>query len=721
MNIQTKIETTYRTCNLCEAICGLEIKIADGKVLSIRGDKDDPLSKGHICPKATAIKDGHEDPDRLRKPVKRIGSEWVEIEWDEALDLVAERLVDVQKKYGDDAVSDYLGNPLGNIYGILTHSGYLRNTLKSKNFSSVNSLDHIANLVVSSLMYGNQFILPVPDIDRTDLFMVIGANPLASNGSMMTAPGMRGRLKALKARGGKLIVIDPRRTETAEVADEHHFLRPGADAALLLAMLNAIFDEGLDNPGRLAGFANGLAEVAEAVKPFTPERAAAATGMEPGAIRHLARALAGAEKGVFYGRIGTCTQEYGTLAQWLLHVINIVTGSLDHEGGFMLTTPAVDSASDPAANRGNYDAWRTRVRKLPSFNDEIPLSTIAEEILTEGPGQIKAFICVAGNPVLSFPGGGGLDEALPKLDFMVSVDPYINESSRHAHVILPPASALERDQYELFFHLTSVRDIGRYIQPTFPKPDDAMYEWEIFIALGERVAKLKGLPVEPTMRPEEMIKLGIEAGPYSKAAGHPLELTFERLLNEPHGIDLGPLKPRLPEFLFTEDKRINCAPPQIMADLERAKRELFDKPLSDDLLLIGRRQVRSKNSWMHNYRRLVKGEDRCVMFMHPDDLAKRQLHDGQSVKVASRTGDVVLSVVATDEMMPGVVSIPHGWGHGRKGVQLTVASEFPGVSANDITDAQMVDPISGSAVYSGIPVTVERADETVQPVRAAGS
>lgn len=712
---EPQVETHYRTCHLCEAVCGLEIEVADGIVQSVRGDEDDPLSKGYICPKAATILDIQSDPDRLTQPVKRTASGWETIGWDEALDLAADGLVEVQKQYGDDAVSDFIGNPYGNIYGILTHIGYLRSVLNSKNSASLASIDHVNILFICSLMYGHQFLIPVPDVDRTDYFFILGANPLASNGSVMTAPGMRDRLKALKARGGKLVVVDPRRTETAKIADEHHFIKPGTDAAFAAAVLNTLFDEGLVDLGGLAGAVNGLDQIAEAVKPLTPERAAAATGIDAGTIRRLAREFAAAKSAVWYSRIGSCAQEFGATSQWLFHVINIVTGNLDRPGGLMWNTPAVDLVSGLKLGPGAYDEWRTRVRGLPSFGGEIPAAAIAEEMLTEGDGRIRGFICIASNPILSFPNSTKLDQAFESLDFMVSLELFINETSRHADVILPAASALHRDHYELIYHMFGARNIGRYTQPVLPLATGQMLDWQIMAALTERIARKKGLPAVDMMSPAEMIDHTLQNGVYGVNSGHEAALSLEKLKAEPHGIDLGPMQSRLPDCLQTPDKKIDCAPALLMADLERVESRLFaDGPRANELVLIGRRHIRSKNTFMHNYQRLVKGENMCVMFMHPEDLAERQLRDGQNVRVKSRVGDVTLPVTSTEDVMRGVVSIPHGYGHGRDGVRLTVASQHPGVCINDLTDDQVIDPLTGMAVFNGVPVTVEHADQAAE-------
>jgi anaerobic selenocysteine-containing dehydrogenase len=707
-----QVETHYRNCHLCEAVCGLEIKVQNGRIVSVHGDNEDPLSRGYICPKGVAIKDMHDDPDRLRKPVRKTTTGWEEISWDEALDYAADGLADVQKRYGDNAVADFIGNPYGTVYGIMTHIGYFRKALNTRNSASLASIDHISNLMSSALMYGNQFLLPIPDLDRAEFVVMAGANPLASNGSLMTAPGVRDRLKAIKSRGGKLVIIDPRRTESAKLADEHHPIRPGTDAAFAAAILNTLFEENLVNPRALTEFLNDLDEVARVVKPFTAERAAIVTGVEAGAIRQLARDFAAAERAVWYGRIGTCAQEFGAITQWLFSLINIVTGNLDRPGGYMLTTPAVDVTQDPNVDPGRYGEWHTRVRGLPSFGGEIPASSFAEEMLTPGEGQIHAFTCIASNPVLSFPNGRYMDKALESLDFMVSLDPFITATSRHANVILPAVPNVQSDHYELVFYSLAVRNVTKFSQPSIQTTDGGMMDWEILVALGERIAARKGLPIEPTISPAEMIDFALQNGHYGKANGHPAELSLEKLNAAPHGIDLGPLQSRMPDCLQTEDKRIHCAPPELVQDLERLETDLFAKPVTDDLMLIGRRHVRSKNTQTQNCQRLMRGPNLCTLLMHPDDLALRELYDGDVVRVTSKVGEACLPVTSTEDITPGVVSIPHGFDHGREGVRLSVSAQYAAVSVNDLTDDSRVDLVTGMPVFNGVPVTVS----SIEPV-----
>ena len=703
---ELNVTTHYRNCHLCEAVCGLELKIKKGRIISVRGDKNDPLSQGYICPKGIAIKDMHTDPDRLRKPVRRTETGWKEISWDEALDYAAKGIVEVQKNHGDDAVADFIGNAYGTIYGIMTHIGYFRKTLNTRNSGSVASIDHISHLLPSSLMYGHQFLLPTPDLDRSEFVVIAGANPLVSNGSMMTAPGVRDRLKAIKDRGGKFVIIDPRRTETAKMATEHHAIRPGTDAAFAAAILNTLFQENLIDPRALTPFLQGLAEVERTTMYFTPERAASVTGIGANTIRQLAREFAAAERAVWYGRIGACAQEFGAVTQWLFSLINIVTGNLDRPGGYMLNTPAVDITQDPNSDPGRYAEWRTRIHGLPSFGGEVPASSFADEMLTPGKGQICGFVCIASNPVLSFPNGRKFDEALQSLDFMVSLDPYITATSRHADVILPALPNVECDHYELAFYGLAARNVTKFAERSIQPPEDGMSDWEILVALGQRIAACKNLPIEPTISPSEVVDLALQSGHYSKSTGHPAELSLEKLKSAPHGIDLGPLQSRMPECLQTPDQKIHCAPNELVMDLERLERDLFDQPPTEELVLVGRRQVRSKNTQTQNCERLMRGSNLCTLLMHPKDLALRKLYDGDVVRVTSKTGEIHIPVKSTKDIAPGVVCIPHGFDHGRDGVRLSVAAKYAAVSVNDLTDDRLVDPITGMPIYNGVPVTV---------------
>ncbi len=705
----TTTEVHRTACNLCEAICGVLVTVErrpEGPVVTdIRGDDADPLSRGHICPKAVALRDLQDDPDRLQRPVRRTEDGWQELDWGEAYDLVARRLAEVQAAHGTNAVGIYLGNPNVHSVGSLTHMPPLVRLLRTRNRFSATSVDQLPHMLAAHLLYGHQLMIPIADIDRTSYLLMLGANPMASNGSMMTAPGFGRRMRDLQARSGKVVLVDPRRTETAAVADEHHFIRPGTDAAFLLALVHQILADGAERP---ASYVDGLGVVREAVEEWTPERAAAVTGIDADVIRRIAREFAAAPQAACYGRLGVSAQRFGGVCQWAVQVLNIVTGNLDRPGGTLFPRPAVDTLR--GIGRGHIGVWKSRVRGLPEFGGELPTATMAEEILTPGDGQIRAMVTIAGNPVLSSPTGSKLDEALAGLEFMVAVDPYINETTRHADVILPPTPPLERDHYDLAFYLLAVRNVARWNPAVLPRPDDARHDWEIFRGIGFRYARRTAnrkrlkrmLPSLARLRltPARIVDLGLRAGPY--------RLSLRQLRRTPGGLDLGPLQPCLPDGLRTRDRRIDLAPDLILADLSRAAAVLLSDTQSwDGLVLVGRRHLRSNNSWMHNSTRLVKGRPRHQLLMNPADLKERSLADGALVRITSDAGSVEVEVAASEDMMPGVVSLPHGFGHGRPGVRLSVASGVAGVSVNDVTDTALIDEVSGTAALNGVPVTVE--------------
>ncbi len=694
--------THYRACHLCEAICGLAIETEGEQILSIKGDHQDPFSRGHICPKAIALQDIQNDPQRLRMPVKRVGEQWEQIGWEEAFDLVATRLAGIQQAHGRNAVAVYMGNPNVHNYGSMTHSNYFLGQLRTKQRYSATSVDQLPHHLVSLWMYGHMLAIPIPDIDHTQFFLMLGANPMASNGSIMTVPDVGKRIKALKARGGKLVVVDPRRTETAEQASEHLFIQPGTDVALLLGLLHTLFDESLVKTSPALQATIGLESVQAAVAEFSPEAMALHCAIPAEQVRQLARDFAAADSAVCYGRMGVSVQRYGTLCQWLIQLINLVTGNLDQPGGALCTEPAFDVVG--MGKGGHFDQWRSRVSGLPEFNGELPVAALAEEMLTPGDGQIKALVTSAGNPVLSTPNGRQLDQALEGLEFMVSVDLYINETTRHADVILPPTASLEHDHYDITFNNFAVRNVTRINLPVLPKPEGSLHDWEIFVGLGRAFSRVTGQEPRETKAPELMVDAALRSGPYKD------RLSLAVLKEHPHGIDLGPLKPNLLARLQTASKQIECAPQAMLDDLRRVATELNAlRPKAGELRLIGRRHVRSNNSWMHNYQRLVKGKPRDQLLMHPDDLASRGLQDGQQVIIRSRVGEVTVAVVASDEMLAGVVSLPHGWGHNRKGIAQDVAAAHAGVSANDLTDELFLDPVTGNAALNGLTVEVVAA------------
>lgn len=715
----TTEQTRYITCVLCEASCGLEVTVRDAEVLTIRGHDADPLSRGHICPKAVALQDLHTDPDRLRTPVRRVGEAWEPIGWDDAIELIANRLHAVQSRYGPSAVGVYLGNPNVHSLGFLTHGVSLVRALGTKAIFSATSIDQLPHQLVSWLLYGHQFLIPVPDIDRTSLFVVFGGNPMASNGSMMTVPDFPGRLRELTARGGRMVVFDPRRTETAKVADEHHFVRPGTDVLVLLAILNVLFDERLTRP---VAYVDNAEAVGESVSGFTPEAVAGTSRVPADVIRRLAREIAAADGAAVYGRLGVSTQAFGTLCQWAIHAINILTGNLDRPGGVLMTSPAVDMVGMGLLGKGHLGAWRSRVRGLPEFGGELPVSVLAEEMATPGEGRIRSLITVAGNPVSSTPGGRALDDALGGLDFMVSVDLYVNETTRHADVILPPTGPLERDHYDLIFHLFAVRNTARWSGALFERPDEARHDWEIYRDLALALDRLRAQERTPSGDPRP--RRAVDEARLRTPPAHLVDallgvnrtpgLSVAALRETPGGVDLGPLRPQLPQRLATESRRIDLAPAIVLAGLADARALLeaasSTTPGDDrDLLLIGRRHQRDNNSWMHNQVRLTRGKPRHHLLVNPGDLHQRGILSGDRVRVTSASGDLEVECLASDDMMPGVVSLPHGYGHARPGVRMARATTLPGASVNDVTDPGVVEGIGANAVVNGVPVSLSAA------------
>ncbi|MFW5875443.1 MAG: molybdopterin oxidoreductase family protein [Myxococcota bacterium] len=712
----------FRTCTLCEAMCGIRIDLGtDGRIASIRGDENDPFSRGHICPKATALAELQEDPARIRAPLRRVGDRWEAIGWSEALDEAARGLHGVQQAHGRHSVGTYFGNPTVHNVGAMMFGPMLLRTLRTRHRYSATSVDQLPHMMAAHAMFGHQLLLPIPDIDRTDHFLILGGNPLASNGSIMTVPDVKKRLRAVRERGGKIVVIDPRRTETARVADEHLFIRPGTDALLLAALLHVTLQEGLERASHLSDHVDGLGKAREAVEAFAPERVAGATGVDADTIRRLARELAAAERGVVYGRVGTSTQAFGGLCHWLINTLNVVTGHLDRPGGAMFPQPAIDVIEGRfALSRGSRGRWKSRVRGLPEFGGELPVATLAEDILEPGEGPIRAVLTMAGNPVLSTPNGARLDRALSQLDFMVSIDFYLNETTRHANLILPPTAPLEHGHYDLIFHLLAVRNTAKWSEPLFAPPEGAKHDWQILLDLvqrleGERGRGLKSAPRTAALRalgPEGLVDLGLRTGRHGKGfAPWKKGLSLAELREHPHGVDLGPLRSCLPQRLRSRGQRIDLAPDDFLRDVPRLESRLAGSggDQDDQLLLIGRRQLRTNNSWMHNAPGLMRGRDRCTLMIHPQDAGRLGLEDGSRARIRSRVGEVAAPVEVTPDLMPGVVSLPHGFGHDRPGVRLPVATEQPGASINDLTDDQLVDELTGNAALSGVPVTVQPA------------
>lgn len=697
------IRTHLRTCNICEAMCGLEIQHRNGEILSIKGDKDDPFSRGHICPKAVALQDFYNDGDRLKAPLRKTADGWTSISWEAAYAEIATRFRGLQEAHGKDAVGVYLGNPNAHNFGNAIMLPRFFKALGTNNRFSSASADQLPHHVASNYMLGAGMLIPIPDIDHTDFMLIIGANPIVSNGSLMTAPGVGKRLKAIQQRGGKVVVVDPRRTETAKKADQHLFIRPETDALLMLALVHTLFDEQRVSLGHLASRIDGLDSLADAAKAYAPETVAEACGIDAPTIRQLARDLAGAKSAVCYSRMGASTQSFGGLCQWLNNVLNILTGNFDRRGGAMFPQPAFDLVRDKKGKPSSYGRYQSRVRKLPYFNNEFPVATLADEILTPGDGQIRGMITVAGNPVLSAPGGARLEEAFEALDFMVSVDIYLNETTRHADIILPATTGLEVPHYDVFFHSFAVRNTAKFSEPMVEKSPEQKHDWEI---LRDLSLHLTGLD-DDGVTPEQMLDAGLRHGAYGEQG-----MSLETLKANPHGVDLGPLQPCLDQRLQTEDGLIHLAPQLYLDDLQRLDSSGLLERAQDTnypFSLISRRLPRSHNTWTQNSHRLVKGKAPCTLQMHSADARKLGLEDGQTAQVASPVGSIQLPVEIDDDMFEGVVSIPQGWGHNRPQTGMSVAESQPGVSINDITDGQRIDALTGNAAFNGTRVSVQPA------------
>ena len=698
-----EIKTHYRTCNLCESMCGLEIKYQNKTVISIKGDKNDPLSNGHICPKATALADLYTDKDRLKTPIKRTENGWIAISWEDAFDEIEDKLKRILKQYGKNAIGSYRGNPTVHNIGLMLFGGPFLQSLGSNQNYTATSIDQLPHHFASLHMFGHYLMLPIPDIDRTDFMLIIGGNPAVSNGSIMTAPDFANRLKAIKKRGGKVIVVDPRYTETSIIATTHYYIKPSTDALLLLALIHVIFKENLSNLVHLETHINGLETLKEIVKNYTPKKVAKIIGFSSEEIQQLARDFATSKTAVCYGRFGVSTQEFGGLCQWLINVLNCITGNLDTVGGALFTKPVIDivGMSKMTGKTGSFNKKQSRVHKLPEFTGEFPVATLADEILTPGDGQIKAMITIAGNPVLSAPNGKYFEKALESLEFMVAIDIYLNETTKYANIILPTTTGLETPLYDLVFHQFAIKNTAKYSEALFEKAAEQRHGWEILKELTTRFTEK-----ENPLNLEQTLNYMLQFSSYDNP-----KPSISTLKEHPHGIDFGPLNPQLPERLFTADKKIELAHPLFIEDLKRLDKKLnlwktnaiSEYPFS----IIGRRHLRSNNSWMHNSNRLVKGKNRCTLLINSDDANSLNLKENQLVKVTSDVGQVKLPIEITTSIMPGVVSIPHGWGHHRNGTNMKIAQQHAGVSLNDLTNHKNIDNLTGNADFSGTKVKIE--------------
>ncbi|SDT56734.1 molybdopterin-dependent oxidoreductase [Actinoplanes derwentensis] len=724
------MRTAYRTCPLCEAACGLELTVDEDRVVSARGDREHVFSHGFVCPKGASFGQLSDDPDRLRRPLVN----GVEVGWEEAFRAVREGLRPLLDRYGSQALALYLGNPNAHTMSGGLYVPPLIRALGSRNVYSASTVDQMPKHVSCGYLFGNPNIIPVPDLDRTDFLLVLGANPWESNGSLATAADFPGRLKALLARGGRFVVVDPRRTRTAAAASDYIPIFPGTDALLLFAIVHTLFDEDLVDLGDVSGHVVGVDAVRALALDFPPALVSEMCGIPDDRIRSLARELAAAPTAAVYGRIGTCTVEFGTLTSWLVDVVNTLTGNLDRPGGVMFPLAAHTSGAARPGKGFRIGRWHSRVRGLPEVKGELPVATLADEIETPGDDQVRALITIAGNPVLSTPNSGRLDRALTGLDFMVSVDPYLNETTRHADVVLPPTDSVRKGHYDFAFLTLAVRNFAAYSPPVLPPEPGIPDECDILARLSlilsgqddadpsvfhdhllhqalTRVPDSAHALVTGAHPAERLLDVALRTGAYGDGFGtNPGGLSLQRLLDAPHGIDLGPLQPRLPEALRTPSGKVELCPPPLAAEAARLRESLSRDRA--DMVLIGRRHLRSNNSWMHNVPALMKGRARCTLQVNPADAIRLSLTDGESAQVTSRAGTLTATVEVTAAVMPGVASLPHGWGHDLPGTRLSVAATTPGVNSNILTDELAIDPLSGNSVLNGIPVEIKPTPAT---------
>lgn len=737
-------QTFKRSCPICEASCGLLIHAdTDSReVIRVEGDPDDFRSQGFVCPKSQAIKGVFEDPERLRRPIRKTAKgDWEEIDWETALTTVTDKLLAVREQYGHEALGVYIGNPIGFDAGTMPYTSVFMRSLMTTHVFTAATMDHFPKLISSNLLYGRANILPIPDLDRCDYLLCLGGNPVVSQGSLMSAPNVKKRLQTIQQRDGKLIVLDPRRSETAELANEHIFIRPGTDAFFLFAMVNEIFAADLVDLGHLSSAVDGLEQLQELATEFTPEAVADVTGIDADTIRRITREFSKAQRACCYGRIGTCTVEFGTLASWLVDVVGILTGSFDSEGGMMFPRPATGELEPGPEAEFSYGRYHSAVRQFPEINGQLPCAVMAEEIdSAPSDKRIRSMITLAGNPVLSTPNGERLNRGLEGLEFMVSIDIYLNETTRHADLILPPLPQLETDNFDALAPGTAIHNYARYSEQVFEAESGGMPQWQILLEIAARLnnkscdeleaellakqcqrllsrshSPAHGVTVDVALEklqreslgPSRQIDLMIRSGPYGDGFDDDAKgLTLAKLREKNTSVDLGALTPRLLEILRSPGGRIVLDHEYIVGDIPRLSGKL--KQSNDAaLLLIGRRQPQNMNTWLHNLPALAKGKARCTLQMHPLDAKGRALDDGSEVTVSSRVGEVCVPLELSENMMRGVVSLPHGYGHKVSNIRLSVAREKqPGVNANALTDDLVMDPLSGTGVTSGIPVEV---------------
>ena len=657
------------------------------------------------------------DHDRVLKPLrrKRDGS-FEEVSWESALSDISARLSDVLDEHGKESVAWYMGNPGAFSYShTLWAKGFL-DAIGSPHYYTAGSQDVNNRFAASALLYGSPLVVPIPDLRRTDFLLMVGANPLVSHGSVLSAPRVREQLLGLEKRGGRVVVVDPRRSETAKQF-EHLPIRPDADAWLLLSLLQVVLDEGLADRGWLAEHAKGADELERLVAGHSPEDTESRTGVPADRARELARAFAEAPSAAAYGRTGSCLGRFGTLVSFLLDALNAVTGNLDSPGGAVFGRPPI--ALDDVAERvglASYGKTRARFGDFPDVIGNLPASLLPREIETPGARQVKAMFVSAGNPVLSVPDGDAMERALGKLDLMVALDFYVNETTKHADYVLPTTTLYERDDVPIaflgFFSQPFIQTTERVIEPR----GESRQEWEIIDDLSRRmglapysIPALRAaakLGFRPT--PQRLVDLLLRTGPKGDLFGARRGgLSLDELRKHPHGLLLGEEIETgvLGDKVRHKGSRVHLAPPEIVEEMTRAESSNGDDP-AYPLRLIGLRELRSHNSWMHNAPMLMRGGRVQALRVHPDDAAACGLEDGGEVSVESKSGAVTVPVKVTDEMMPGAVALPHGWGH-RGGWKL--ANEHAGANVNLLasSDPEDLERLAGMAHLNGIPVRLE--------------
>ncbi len=725
----------------------LEVDRDRKEVLSVRGDTEDPRSHGYVCPKATAVKGIYDDPERLRVPLRRRDDGWEEISWQEAYEFAGTRLQEIKQQHGKDAIATYIGNPIGHCLSGMLYIPMFIEAMNSERLFSAASMDQQPKNLTSSILFGDMWAIPIPDIQRTDYMLALGGNPLVSQGSLMSAPNAKKQIADLQARGGRFVLLDPRRSETAEVADAHLAIVPGTDALFLFALVHVFFAEDRIALGRLAVFTDGVEDLRALAAPFSPEAVAGTTGIEAATIRQVAHDFCAAERAVCYGRIGTCTQEFGTLASWLVDVVNVLTGNLDREGGAMFPRPATGQSEFHVWDGSpmKYDRWRSRVRDLPEYESQLPIAVFAEELEESSAGEdrARALITVCGNPVLSSPNGDRLAKAMQELDFMVAVDIYLNETTRHADLILPTTVQMEHSNFDFLFAGTAVRNFVRYSPRIFEADPECPDLGWVLIELAARcngteagtldtllfegmLATFVGKPGTPCADVsvddaraslagrsdvERLLDLMIRSGPCGDAFDDTAEgLNLAKLKDLDGALDLGPLQPCLPEMLRKPNKRLNLVHELLVTDVARLEDRLRQGRDPETLVMVGRRQIRNMNSWLHNLSNLARGPERCTLLIHPDDAERLGLETGGRAKLTSRSGSVTVPLEVTDEMMPGVVSLPHGFGHQESDTRLSVATASQaGANSNQLCDEMAIDVPSCTSVANGIPVKISPA------------